>query len=300
MRIALFPGFEDVRISVESDAGEIAAWIAGDGPAVLLLHGYPQTRAMWHKIAPRYVDAGFQVVVPDLRGYGESGTPAPSADGATHSKRAMAADQRALMRALGIAEFSVVGHDRGARVAHRLALDAPDAVRRIAVLDIVPTRTLLRETDLAFARAYWHWFFLLQEGGLPERMIGADPEWFVKEILDRWSAKRAELDPRAVAEYLRWFTPSAIAASCADYRAAANDDLIHDNADADAGRRVTQPLIAIWGALGAMGRMYDITAAWEAVATTVTGVAVDAGHFVAEEAPEATWAALFDFFLATE
>jgi haloacetate dehalogenase len=180
-------------------------------------------------------------------------------------------------------------------VAHRLAVDWPGAVARVAVLDILPTRTLLRETDLAFATAYWHWFFLLQSGGLPERMIGADPEWFVREILQRWAAEPERIDPVAAAEYVRWFTPGAIAASCADYRAAAGPDLADDDADHAAGRRVTQPLLALWGSRGAMGRMYDVLASWEAVAIDTRGSAVDSGHFLAEEAPGETLAALEAF-----
>jgi len=292
----MFAGFRDERIEVPTEAGMIAAWIGGDGPPLLLLHGYPQTRTMWHQVAPRLAAAGWTVIAPDLRGYGESGTPPPTPDGATHSKREMARDQLALMSALGFGRFEVIGHDRGARVAHRLALDAPEAVARVAVLDILPTRTLLRQTDLGFASAYWHWFFLLQQGGLPEHMIGADPEWFVGEILDRWSAYPDRIDPVAAAEYAHRFTPGAIAASCADYRAAAGPDLAHDDADAAAGRRVTQPLLALWGARGAMGRMYDVLAAWHEVAERAQGAAVDSGHFLAEEAPLETLAALEPFF----
>jgi len=292
----MFAGFRDERIEVPTEAGMIAAWIGGDGPPLLLLHGYPQTRTMWHLVDPRLAAAGWTVIAPDLRGYGESGTPPPTPDGATHSKREMARDQLALMSALGFGRFEVIGHDRGARVAHRLALDAPEAVARVAVLDILPTRTLLRQTDLGFASAYWHWFFLLQQGGLPEHMIGADPEWFVGEILDRWSAYPDRIDPVAAAEYAHRFTPGAIAASCADYRAAAGPDLAHDDADAAAGRRVTQPLLALWGARGAMGRMYDVLAAWHEVAERAQGAAVDSGHFLAEEAPLETLAALESFF----
>jgi haloacetate dehalogenase len=292
----MFAGFRDERIEVPTEAGTIAAWVGGDGPPLLLLHGYPQTRTMWHRVAPRLAAAGWTVIAPDLRGYGESGTPAPSPDGATHSKREMARDQLALMSALGFDRFEVIGHDRGARVAHRLALDAPEAVARVAVLDILPTRTLLRQTDLGFASAYWHWFFLLQPGGLPERMIGADPGWFVRELLDRWSAYPDRIDPAAAAEYARRFTPGAIAASCADYRAAAGPDLAHDDAAAAAGRRVTQPLLALWGAHGAMGRMYDVLAAWHEVAERAQGASVDSGHFLAEEAPHETLAALVSFF----
>jgi haloacetate dehalogenase len=291
----MFEGFRDARIDVPTEAGTIAAWIGGEGPPLLLLHGYPQTRAMWHKIAPALAASGRTIVAPDLRGYGQSGSPAPSADGGTHAKREMARDQVALMRQLGFERFEVVGHDRGARVAHRLALDTPDAVARLAVLDILPTRTLLRGTDLGFATAYWHWFFLLQPGGLPERMIGADPAWFVREILRRWAADPDRIDAVAAEEYVRWFTPAAIAASCADYRAAAGPDLAHDDADAAAGRQVTQPLLVLWGARGAMGRMYDVLASWQAVATDARGAAVDSGHFLAEEAPRETLAALEAF-----
>lgn len=293
--MGFFDGFRDVRIPVSTGAGTIAAWVGGAGPPLLLLHGYPQTRTMWHRIAPALAAGGRTVVIPDLRGYGETGSPEPSADGATHAKREMARDQLELMGELGFARFDVVGHDRGARVAHRLALDAPAAVLRVAVLDILPTRTLLRGTDLGFASAYWHWFFLLQQGGLPERMIGADPEWFVREILARWSAIPGGIDPRAADEYVRRFTPAAIAASCADYRAAAGPDLDDDDADAAAGTIVAQPLLAIWGRHGAMGRMYDVLAAWQEVAADVRGVAVDSGHFVAEEAPDETRAAISAF-----
>jgi haloacetate dehalogenase len=291
----MFDGFSDERIDVPTAAGTVAAWVGGDGPPLLLLHGYPQTRTMWHKVAPQLAASGRTVVIPDLRGYGQTGTPVPSADGATHSKREMAKDQTALMSALGFGRFDVVGHDRGARVAHRLALDAPEAVGRVAVLDILPTRMLLRETDLEFAKVYWHWFFLLQPGGLPERMIGADPEWFVRELLDRWSVDVASIDSAAADEYVRRFTPSAIAASCADYRAAAGPDLEADDADAASGRKVTQPLLALWGAHGRMGRMYDVLSSWTDVAEQVRGVVVNAGHFVAEEAPEQTLAALEEF-----
>jgi haloacetate dehalogenase len=296
---AMFDGFDDVRIDVPTAAGTVAAWVGGDGPPLLLLHGYPQTRMMWHKVAPRLASSGWTVIAPDLRGYGETGSPMPSPDGDTHSKREMAKDQVALMAALGYARFDVVGHDRGARVAHRLALDAPDAVARVAVLDILPTRTLLRGSDLEFATVYWHWFFLLQPGGLPERMIGADPEWFVRELLDRWSVDVARIDPAAADEYVRRFTPSAIAASCADYRAAAGPDLAADDADVAAGRTVAQPLFALWGTHGRMGRMFDVMSAWHEVADNADGVAVDAGHFVAEEAPEETLAGLERFFAVT-
>ena len=290
-----FPGFTDRRIAVDTGAGEVAAWVGGEGPPVLLLHGYPQCRTMWHLVAPRLAETR-TVVVADLRGYGDTGSPEPDAAATTHSKRAMAADQVDAMAALGFPRFDVVGHDRGGRVAHRMALDHPDAVRRAAVLDIVPTRTLLRGGDLGFATAYWHWYFLAQGGGLPERMIGGDPEWFVREIMRRWSRYPERLHPDAVDEYVRRFTPSVVAASCADYRAAIGPDLEHDDADAEAGRMVEQPLLALWGSRGAMGRMYDVLASWTAVCRDATGHAVDSGHFLPEEAPAETVAALTAFF----
>ncbi len=290
-----FSGFTDRRVPVGTAAGTVAAWVGGDGPPLLLLHGYPQCRAMWHLVAPELARER-TVVVADLRGYGETDTPAPDETATTHSKREMAADQVALMRELGFATFDVAGHDRGGRVAHRMALDHPDAVRRVAVLDILPTRTLLRGTDLGFATAYWHWYFLAQGGGLPERMIGGDPEWFVREIMRRWSAYPDRIPADLLDEYVRRFTPSAVAASCADYRAAIGPDLEHDDADAAAGRRVEQPLLALWGSRGAMGRMYDVLASWTAVCANATGHAVDSGHFLPEEAPEETTAALAAFF----
>ncbi|MFN8109788.1 MAG: alpha/beta hydrolase [Thermoleophilia bacterium] len=289
-----FPGFTDRRIAVDTGAGEVAAWVGGEGPPVLLLHGYPQCRTMWHLVAPRLAETR-TVVVADLRGYGDTGSPEPDAAATTHSKRAMAADQVAAMAALGFPRFDVVGHDRGGRVAHRMALDHPDAVRRAAVLDIVPTRTLLRGGDLGFATAYWHWYFLAQGGGLPERMIGGDPEWFVREIMRRWSRYPDRLHPEALAAYVAAFTPRAVAASCADYRAAIGPDLEHDDADADAGRRVTQPLLVLWGAHGAMARLYDVLDTWHPVADRATGRALDSGHFLPEEAPEETLLALREF-----
>jgi haloacetate dehalogenase len=291
----VYPGFRDVRVEVPAPAGHVVAWVGGDGPPALLLHGYPQTRAMWHRVAPALA-AHRTLVIPDLRGYGGSGAPAPDPEATLYAKRAMAGDAVALMDALGFrGSFAVVGHDRGARVGHRLALDHPGRVERLAVLDILPTRTLFRGTDQAFATAYWHWFFLIQPGGLPERMIGADPEWFVREILRRWAADVDDLDPRAVAEYVAAFDAPTIAASCADYRAAAGVDLVHDDADARAGRRLACPLLVMWGARGAMGRMYDLPAAWREVADDVRATEIDCGHFPAEERPQETAAALRAF-----
>lgn len=291
----MFEGFDDRHIPVPTAAGHIRAYVGGEGPPVLLLHGYPQSRTMWHRVAPRLARR-YTVVAPDLRGYGQSGAPRPDASAHLYSKREMAADQVAVMDALGHDRFAVVGHDRGGRVGHRLARDHRDRVTRLSVLDIVPTRTLFRGTDQAFATAYWHWFFLIQAGGLPERMIGADPGWFVREILERWSANVTRLDPEAVEEYVARFTPDVIAASCADYRAAAGIDLEHDDADVD--RPLEVPLQVLWGSHGAMERLYDVLGTWRPMAGRVSGGAVDAGHFLAEENPDATLAALEGFLAA--
>jgi haloacetate dehalogenase len=279
-------------------AGEVTLNVAvgGAGPPLLLLHGYPQTHAMWHRVAPALARR-HTVVAPDLRGYGDSDRPPGGGDHAGYAKRTMARDAVALMRGLGHERFAVAGHDRGARVAHRMALDHPGAVTRAAVLDIVPTLTLFDRTDQAFATAYWHWFFLIQPDGLPERMIGADPDGYLDEILRRWWRGPTPLAPEAVAEYRRcWRDPAVVHASCEDYRAAASIDLAHDREDA--GRRLACPLLVLWGRAGAMGRMYDVGALWRDRADDVTAVAVPGGHFVAEEAPEETLAALQRFLAA--
>jgi len=285
--MALFPGFDRTRIPVGGGI-EINAVHAGHGPPILLLHGYPQTHVIWHLVAPRLLAAGYTVVATDLRGYGDSSKPGSTPDHAPYAKRAMAVDQVAVMRALGHERFAVIGHDRGARVAHRLAKDSPEAVSHLAVLDIAPTATMYAQTDMAFARAYYHWFFLIQPAPLPERLIGADPEFYLRQKLGAWSGSGRDVHaPEAVAEYLRCFSdPSTIAASCEDYRAAASIDLDHDAADA--GRKLTQPVLALWGAAGVVGRTYDVLATWRECAERVSGHAVPGGHYVPEEAPDAT------------
>ncbi len=272
----------------------IAVATAGTGPPLLLLHGYPQTRACWHRVAPALAER-FTVVAADLRGYGDSSKPAGGPDHAAYSKRAMAADMVAAMALLGHDRFAVAGHDRGGRVTHRMALDHPGVVTRAAVLDIVPTRTLFAGTDQEFATAYYHWFFLIQPDGLPEAMIGRDPEWFLRETVRRWSGRAEPVTEEALREYVRAFSdPAAIHGSCEDYRAAASIDLEHDAADGDA--RVTCPLLVLWGEHGAMNRLYDVCATWEALADDVRGHTVPCGHFLPEEAPEETLAALLAFF----
>ncbi|MCR9086498.1 MAG: alpha/beta hydrolase [Rhodobacteraceae bacterium] len=287
----MLAGFETRRITVPGDVG-IHVRVGGDGPPVLLLHGYPQTHVCWHLVAPQLVEAGFTVVCPDLRGYGDSDKPESGPDHAPYSKRAMAADQVAVMRALGFDRFHLAGHDRGGRVAHRLALDHPQAVRSVAVLDIAPTQTMYARTDRRFATGYYHWFFLIQPAPLPERLIGADPEFYLRQKIAAWNRTGMEVfAPEALAEYIRCFCdPDAIAASCEDYRAAATIDLDHDAADAEA--RISAPLLALWGERGLVGQLYDVLETWREKAVDVRGTGLPCGHFLPEEVPDATAAAL--------
>jgi haloacetate dehalogenase len=285
-------GFEEGA----EDVGEaaIAYEAAGAGPPLLLLHGYPQTRTCWHRVAPALAER-FTVVAADLRGYGDSSVPPDGEGHEGYSKRAMAADMVELMARLGHERFALAGHDRGGRVAHRLVRDHPARVSRVAVLDIVPTKMLFDTADAAFATSYYHWFFLIQPDGLPETMIGRDPEWFLRETVRRWSGTATPLDEAAIGEYVRWFSrPEAIHASCEDYRAGASIDLEHDAADA--GRRVACPLLALWGEEGRMNKLYDVLGSWRDVADDVRGRAVPGGHFVPEEAPEETVRELTAFF----
>ncbi|WP_322487223.1 alpha/beta hydrolase [Chloroflexus sp.] len=274
----------------------IAGAIGGSGPPLLLLHGYPQTHAMWHAIAPALA-ASFTVVAADLRGYGDSDKPADDAEHATYSKRVMAADMVRLMELLGFTRFAVAGHDRGARLTHRLCLDHPDRVTRAAVLDIAPTHHMYLTADRAFATAYYHWFFLIQPAPLPERLIGADPEFWVRSKLAHWGRTPTTFTEQAIAEYARCFRdPTAIAASCADYRAAASIDLVHDDEDFRAGRKVLCPLLVLWGSDGFVGKRYDVLQVWREYAVNVQGHSVPGGHFLPEEAPAETLAALQQFF----
>jgi haloacetate dehalogenase len=291
--IPLFPGF-DVR-EVDGAGARIHCVIGGSGPPLLLLHGYPQTHAMWHKVAPVLAER-YTVVCADLRGYGDSAKPAGAPPHETYSKRAMAADMVAVMRALGYPRFRLVGHDRGARVSHRLCLDHRDAVEQVAMLDISPTRIMFERTDQAFATAYYHWFFLAQPYDLPERMIGADPAYYLAIKMKRWSAGETSFfDPRAWAEYERCFSdPATIHASCEDYRAAATIDLVHDRNDP--AQRVRCPLLALWGAKGVVNRLFDPIADWSSVADDVRAQVMPTGHYIAEEAPAETLAQLRAFF----
>ena len=272
----------------------IAICSKGAGPPLLLLHGYPQTGYMWHKIAPRLAE-DFTVVVADLRGYGDSDKPTSSEDHAVYSKRAMAADMMAVMTALGHSQFFIAGHDRGGRVAHRLARDYPQAVTKLAVLDIAPTAMMYDTTDMHFATSYYHWFFLIQPAPFPETLIGSDPKFFLESKMQHWGKDRTAITNDAFDEYLRCFSnPDTIHASCEDYRASASIDLEHDAADV--GLKLDIPLLVLWGATAMVGNKYDMLCSWQEVATDVTGFAVPGGHYLPEESPDETYQALLDFF----
>ncbi|MCA1731848.1 MAG: alpha/beta hydrolase [Actinobacteria bacterium] len=287
----MFEGFERVR--VETEEATINAVRVGEGPPVLLLHGYPQTLAMWHLVAPRLAES-FTVVAADLRGYGDSSRPEGGEDHAGYSKRAMALDQVQLMQELGFDSFAVAGHDRGGRVAHRMALDHPKRVTRLGVLDIVPTRHVFETADKELATAYYHWFFLIQPYDLPERLIGADPDYFLGKKLGELGTGTEVFAAEAYAEYERCFRdPETIHASCEDYRAAATIDLDHDEADRD--RKVECPLLALWGERGVVERLYDVLEVWREYVTDVRGRALPCGHYLPEERPGETAEELVSF-----
>jgi haloacetate dehalogenase len=285
-------GFQQDRIT--TTGAEINLRRAGEGPPLLLLHGYPQTHVMWHKIAPALAER-FTVVLTDLRGYGDSAKPPGGDNHEAYSKRAMAQDQIEVMTALGFDSFAVAGHDRGARVGHRLALDHPERVSKLALLDIAPTLAMYERTDMAFASAYYHWFFLIQPYDLPERLIGADPDFYLEKKIGKWSQNDGAFTAAALAEYKRCFRdPATIHATCEDYRAAAGIDLEHDRADL--GRKVACPVLALWGAKGVIERSYPVLEIWRERVRDLRGKALPCGHFLAEEAPTETVAELLNFF----
>jgi haloacetate dehalogenase len=281
----LFPGFERQSIPIDDEL-QINCLLGGSGPPLLMLHGHPQTHAIWHRVAPRLAEQ-FTLVMADLRGYGDSSKPRGTEDHTNYSKRVMAGDMLSVMRSQGFDRFDVLAHDRGARVAHRLGADHPAAVRSMVLLDIAPTVAMYEQTNEAFARAYWHWFFLIQPAPLPERLIEADPAAYVTDLMGARGSGLAPFDPRALAEYQRCMAlPGAAHGACEDYRAAAGIDLVHDRADRSAGSRLTMPLLVLWGEEGIVGRNFNPLMEWREVAEDVRGGSLPSGHYIAEEAPD--------------
>jgi haloacetate dehalogenase len=290
----MFKGFQ--TRTVHRDGVRLHTRVAGDGPPLLLLHGHPQTLAMWHRVAPALAEC-FTVVLMDLRGYGDSARPTPDAEHREHSKREMALDALAVMAQHGFDRFGVLAHDRGARVAHRLAADHPHAVQRLMLLDIAPTLAMYGHTSEDFARAYWHWFFLIQPPPLPEALIACDPARYVRSVMGSRHAGLAPFDPAALAEYERCAAlPGTAASICEDYRASAGIDLEHDRADVAAGHCLMQPLRVFWGEHGTVGRCFDVLSLWRERAHQVTGQALPCGHYIAEELPGRVIAEALTFF----
>ena len=289
--LRFFPGFKP--ITMQTTGATINGAMAGQGPPLLLLHGAPQSMISW-RLAASELAKDFTVVVTDLRGYGDSSKPPDGENHANYSKRALALDQVEVMKQLGFETFAVAGHDRGGRVGHRMALDYPERVTRLAVLDIVPTYHIFTHVTKELATLYYHWFFLIQPFDLPERMIGADPLYYLHKKLGGWGGRLDIFAPAALAEYERCFRdPATIHASCEDYRAAASIDLEHDAADR--GRKLACPLLALWGERGVPHRCHDVLAVWQDYADNVRGRTLPAGHFLAEECAEETAAELIAF-----
>ena len=286
-----FNGFEPLKINT-GDV-EINLKRGGKGKPVLLLHGYPETHVMWHKLASRLAQK-YTVVLTDLRGYGDSSSPTGAQDHSNYSKRVMALDQVMVMEKLGYKTFDIVGHDRGARVAHRLMRDHPNRINRGAIMDIMPTLDTYEKTDMIFARGYYHWFFLIQPPDLPEHLIGVDPEYFVRKCLNSWGRNPDSFSDDAVKEYVRCFSkPEVIHSTCEDYRASATIDLEHDRQDRS--KKIECPLLVLWGGKSFISRAYDVLGIWSKYASHVEGSPIPSGHFLPEEAPEETYNVLVKF-----
>lgn len=287
--------FEKFTRSVARVAGtDVAYVIGGSGPPLLLLHGFPQCKAMWARVGPQLTDR-YTVVCADLRGYGDSGKPQCLPDRSNYSFRAMAADQVELMRQLGFSRFHLIGHDRGGRTGHRMALDHPDTVLTLTVMDIVPTYAMLMETNRKVAGSYWHWYFLSQPEPLPERLIAHDPDFFYETSLVGWGATRiTDFDLEMLAEYRRaWRDPQMIHGSCSDYRAAVSIDLELDTADLS--RRVQCPTLVFYGSTGQMAQLFDIPAQWRTRCADVTEASLPGGHFFVDQFPNETVKVLREF-----
>ena len=293
----LFPGF--AAREVDTSAGRLFARVGGKGPPLLLIHGYPQTHVMWHRVAPALA-ARFTLIVPDLPGYGASAVLEANAEHAPYDKRSMAKALVELLAALGHERFSLAGHDRGGRVAYRLALDHAARVERLATLDIIPTGEMWRTMDMTMAMKTYHWLFLAQPKPLPEQMIGRMPVAYLEWTLASWTKAKnlSAFVPEALAHYRAAYAGPHIHALCEDYRAGATTDLAHDNADRAAGKTIDCPMLAIWGNAGIPSETSGPLATWRQWATKVEGRAIDSGHFLAEENPDETAKALLAFFTA--
>lgn len=286
----MFEGFKLTRI--DTGEADLRVRVGGEGPPLLLLHGHPQTHVMWHKVAPRLAH-DFTVVTPDLRGYGESSKPETTPDHEPYSKRAMARDMVELMHQLGFEQFAVAGHDRGGRCAYRLALDHADRVVRLDVLDIIPTGEAWRRADMGFGMVNWHWYFMAQPFDMPERMLGSDPD-------RNYLQKRDIFDTEALNDYLHCINlPGTIHAMCEDYRAGATYDRMLDDADLG-NRKIACPVLVLWSRREELERFYDPVAIWRDWADNIQGASIDSGHYLAEEAPDETYARLHTFFTSVE
>jgi haloacetate dehalogenase len=291
----MFEGF--TASDIQGPAGRLHTLRGGQGEPLLLIHGHPQTHVMWHRVANQLA-GHFTVILMDLRGYGDSARPRSDDGHVTYSKRAMAIDAVAVMRQHGFERFQVLAHDRGARVAHRLAADHPAAVRRMMLLDIAPTLAMYENATQAFARAYWHWFFLIQPPPLPEALISSDAVRYIRSVMGKRHAGLAAFSAEAMAEYERCVQiPGTAESICEDYRASAGVDLDHDRADVTAGRKLEQPLRVLWGEHGAVGQCFDVLALWRERATEISGRPLPCGHYIAEEAPALLLDEALDFFI---
>ena len=294
----LLADFESLTFEVNGI--EVAGHVGGSGSPLLLLHGHPQTRAIWHKVAPELMKH-HTLVMTDLRGYGDSSKPQGTPDHSNYSKRVMAQDQIEVMKQLGFDRFGILAHDRGARVAHRLAMDHADSVSRLIMLDIAPTLAMYEKANNAFARAYWHWFFLIQPSPMPERLIEADPAAYIRDLMGRRSAGLTPFDPLALAEYMRCIAlPGAAHGMCEDYRAAAGIDLIHDREDIAAGKKLVMPTMVLWGEEGVIHQCFKPLQEWQAIAKDVVGESVPCGHYISEEAPEILLQKIIPFLSQTQ
>jgi haloacetate dehalogenase len=296
---AMFENF--TRTEIKTSGARIFIVCGGKGPPLLLMHGNPFSHLSWHKFAPRLAEQ-FTVVATDLRGYGDSEKPPGGADHSNYSFRAMAQDQVEVMAALGHERFYAAGHDRGARVLHRMCLDHPRKVARAAILDIIPQHHLLNNVTRAWGTFSWHWFFMIQPYDFPERLMSADPDYFIEKKLAKTAQGLSFFDPRALAEYKRYFRdPATVHAMCEDYRATHGVDLDMDTKDFEAGRKIACPVLLLWGATGGVGRNHDAEQIWRRYASDVRGAkALPCGHYLSEEAPEETYRELRDFFTAGE